>query len=55
LKCKAGSGSPLDLMMQKRYETEVTKLSQSNPSFFAVISFTRQKQGLNFIQVHKYN
>jgi len=24
-------------MMQKRYKTEVTKLSQNNPSFFAVI------------------
>jgi len=23
-------------MMQKRYETEVTKLNQNNPSFFAV-------------------
>jgi len=37
LECKAGSGSPLYLMMQKRYETEVTKLSQNSPSFFAVI------------------
>jgi len=37
LECKAGGGSPLYLMMQKRYETEVTKLSQNNPSFFAVI------------------
>jgi len=30
LECKAGSGSPLYLMM---YETEVTKLIQNNPSF----------------------
>jgi len=37
LECKAGSGPPLYLMMQKRYETEVTKLRQNNPSFFAVI------------------
>ena len=36
MECKAGSGSPLYLMMQKRYETEVAKLSQNNPSFFAV-------------------
>jgi len=32
LECKTGSGSPLYLMMQKRYETEVTKLSQRQPS-----------------------
>ena len=37
LECKAGSGSPLYLTMQKRYETEVTNLSQNNTSFFAVI------------------
>ena len=35
---KAGSGSPLYLMMQKRYETEVTKLSQNNHSFLAVLA-----------------
>jgi len=33
LERKAGSGSPLHLMMKKRYETEPTKLSQNNPSF----------------------
>jgi len=33
LECKAGSGSPLYLTMQKRYETKVTNLSQNNPSF----------------------
>jgi len=31
--CKAGSTSPLYLMMQKRQEIEVTKLSQNNYSF----------------------
>jgi len=36
LECKEVSGSPLYLMMQKRYETEVTKLNQNNPSFIAV-------------------
>jgi len=38
LECKAGSGSPLYLMMQKRYETEVIKLSQNNPSFLQCYS-----------------
>jgi len=28
-------------MMQKRYETEVTKLSQNNASFFCSVLFTR--------------
>jgi len=37
LECKAGSGSPLYLMMQKRYETEVTNLNQNNPSFFCSV------------------
>ena len=30
-------------MMQKRYETEVTKLSEKNPSFFAVIMLLSHK------------
>ena len=38
LECNAGSGSPLYLMMQKRYETEVTNLIQNNPSLFAVLA-----------------
>jgi len=41
LECKAGSRSSLYLMMQKRYEAEVTKLSQNNHSFFAVIYSTK--------------
>jgi len=36
LECKEVSESPLYLMVQKRYETEVTKLNQNNPSFIAV-------------------
>jgi len=35
LECEAGSGTPLYLMMQKRWKHEVTKLSQNNP-FLAV-------------------
>jgi len=48
MECKAGSGSPLYLMMQKRYETEVTKLSQNNPSFVHEHSKNQQQ---NFIQI----
>jgi len=33
LECKAGSGSPLYLMMQKRYETECIALQKQNCYF----------------------
>ena len=43
LKCKVGSGTPLYLRNDaKEIETEVTKLSQNNPSFFAVLASTRR-------------
>jgi len=51
LECKAGSGSPLYLMMQKRYETEVTKLSQNNPSFFCSDNLIHTKQPVGFISI----
>ena len=35
---KTGSGIPLYLMMQKRQETEVTKLSQNNLFLFTVLT-----------------
>jgi len=44
LECKAGSGTPLYLMMQKRQEAEVTKLSQNNLFFSTVCLLTPQSR-----------